>query len=64
MMLCIIGNTCGNKSHDEVFVQRISLAEDCQMQKHHRKKFARFGENESDVVDVREGCIAKRGGQG
>jgi hypothetical protein len=34
------------------------------MQEHHGKKFARFGEYESDIVDMGEGGIPKRGSQG
>lgn len=53
-------NTSGNKSYHEVFVQRKTFAEDCEMQEHYGKKLARFGEDESDIVDVGERCIAKR----
>lgn len=53
-------NTGGNKSHHKIFVQRITRAEDREMQEHYGEKFARFGEDESDIVDVGERCIAKR----
>ena len=56
-------NTSGDKSYHELFVERKTLAEDCEMQEHYGKKFARFGEDESDIVDVGERCIAKRGCQ-
>lgn len=53
-------DTSGDKGNNEIFVQGVTLAEDCEMQKHHGKKFAGFREDESDIVDMGEGCIAKR----
>jgi hypothetical protein len=57
-------NTGSNEGHNEIFVQRIALAEDRKVQEHHREKLAGFGEDESDVVNMGEGGISKRGGQG
>lgn len=34
------------------------------MEKHDGKKFAGFGENEGDIVDVGKRCVAERRGQG
>lgn len=53
-------NASCDQSNNEIFVQWISLAEDREMQKHHRKKFTGFGEDESDIVDMSERCVAER----
>ena len=34
------------------------------MEEHNRKELAGFGEDEGYVVDVREGSVAERGGEG
>lgn len=48
-----------DREDNQVFVQRIALAEYGQIEKHNRKKFARFGENESQVVYMRQAGVAK-----
>lgn len=55
------GDAGGNERNDEVFVERIAFAEDCQMQEHDGEELAGFGENEGDIVDVSERGIAERG---
>lgn len=49
---------CNQENHS-VFVQGISLAENGQMEEHDWEQFARLGENEGEVVDVRKTCISK-----
>lgn len=58
------GDAGGNERNDEIFVERVALAEDGQMQKHDGQKLAGFGEDEGDIVDVRQGGIAEWGSQG
>ena len=53
----------GHECHNEVFVERVALAEDCEVQKHDGEEFAGLGEDEGDIVDVSEGGIAEGGGQ-
>ncbi|KAK5631994.1 hypothetical protein RRF57_007708 [Xylaria bambusicola] len=47
--------------HDHVLVQRIPLAEDGDVQKHDGEQFAALGEQEGDVVDVRERGVTEGG---
>lgn len=54
----------GHERYDDVFVQGVALAEDSQVQEHHREELACFGEDEGDVVDVGEGGVAEGGGEG
>lgn len=48
------GHAGRDQSHNGVFVQWVSLAENGQMQEHDRQQFAGFGEDVGDVVDVCE----------
>lgn len=57
------GDAGGHKSNDKVFVQRVTFAEDGEVQEHYREELAGFGEDEGNVVDVRKGGIAKGGGE-
>ncbi len=58
---------CHAGSHerdDEIFVKRVRLSEDGEVQEHDREEFAGFGEYESYIVDVGEGGVAEGGGEG
>ena len=48
---------------DEVLVKRVPLAEERDVQEHDREELAALGEEEGDVVDVREGSVAERAGE-
>lgn len=48
---------------DEVLVQRVALAEDGDVEEHDGEQLAALGEQEGDVVEVREARVAKRAGQ-
>ncbi len=58
------GDAGGDEGHDGVFVQRVALAEDGQVQEHDGQELARFREDEGDVVDVREAGVAEGRGEG
>lgn len=49
----------GDQEDDAVLIQRVSLAEDGQVEEHDGQKLARFGEDEGEVVDVRETGISE-----
>lgn len=49
---------------DEIFRQRITLAEQSDVQGHDGEQFAGFGEDEREIVDVGERGVAKRRGKG
>lgn len=57
-------DTGGDEEHDEVFVEGVALTEDGEVQQHYGEEFAGFGEDVGDVVDVGEGGVAERGGEG
>ena len=50
-----------HKRNDKIFVKRVALAENGEVQEHDGKKLAGLGEDEGDVVDVGKGGVAKRG---
>ena len=54
----------GDERDDNVFVQRVRFPEQRDVEEHHRQKLARLGEDESDIVDVRQRGVAERGRQG
>ena len=58
------GHAAGDGRDYEVLVQRVALAEDGDVEEHHRQELARLGEDVGDVVDVGEGGVAERGGEG
>lgn len=61
------GESCdskGDQQDNAVLIQRICLAEDSQVEKHHRQKLARLGQNKCQIVDVRKTGISKRRRQG
>ena len=48
---------------DGVFVQRIPLAEDGDVEGHHGQELAGLGEDEGDVIDMFEGGVSERRGE-
>lgn len=57
------GHTGRDGRDNEILVQRVALAENGDVQEHDGQQFAALGEQEGDVVDVRETGIAKGTGQ-
>ena len=57
------GDAGGDGRHDEVLVQRVALAEDGDVEQHDGEKLAALGEEEGDVVEVRERRVAERAGE-
>lgn len=57
------GDPGRDERNDEIFVERVVFAENGQVQEHDWQELARFGQDEGDVVDVREGGVTERGGQ-
>lgn len=53
----------GHGRNDEVLVQRVAPAVDGNMQEHDGQQLAALGQQERDVVDVRETRVAERAGQ-
>ena len=53
-----------DECHNAVLIERVLAAEESNVQSHDREKLARLGEDEGDVIDVLERCIAKRRSQG
>lgn len=49
--------------HDEVLVQRVALAENGDVEEHDGQQLAALGQQEGDVVDVRETGVPKGAGQ-
>lgn len=47
--------------HDHVLVQRVALAEDGDVQEHDGQQLAALGEQEGNVIDVRERGITEGG---
>lgn len=58
------GDAGGHGGDNKVLVQRISLAEERNVQEHDGEQLARLGEEESDVVDMRQTGISKGRGEG
>lgn len=58
------GDAGGHRSDDEVLVQRVSLAEDGDVKKHDGQELAALGEEEGDVVNMRERGVAEGAGEG
>ena len=58
------GDAGGDEEDDEVFVEGVAFAEDGQVEEHYREELAGFGEDEGDIVDVRQTGVAERGGEG
>jgi len=52
-------NTRGDGQDDEVFVERVALAEKGDLEEHDREKLAGFCEDESYIVDMGERCVTK-----
>lgn len=50
--------------YNEVFVQRVLLAEESDVQEHDGEKLAGLGQDESYVVNVGEGGVSEWGGEG
>ena len=46
------GNTESHESYNRVLVEGIALAEESNVQEHDREQFARFGQEEGDVVNM------------
>lgn len=63
MIDCEHSDPGGDEGHDEIFVERVEFSEDGQVEEHDGEKFAGFGEDEGDVVDVGEGGVAEGGGE-
>ena len=57
------GHAGGDGRDDEVLVQGVPLPKHRDMQKHDREQLAALGEEECDVVNVREGGVAEGAGE-
>lgn len=57
------GHASSDGGHDGVLVNRITLPEDGDVEEHDGQKLAALGQQERDVVDVRETGVAKGAGQ-
>ena len=57
------GHAQSHECHHEIFVERVRLPENCEMEEHNGKKLARLGQNECYVIDVSERSVSERGGQ-
>lgn len=57
------GHAGGHGCHHEVLVQRIALAEERDVEEHDGQELARLGEQERDVVNVRQAGVAKGRGE-
>lgn len=53
----------GHGGDDEVLVQRIPFPENGDVEEHDGEQLAALGEQERDVVDVREAGVAEGGGE-
>lgn len=58
------GDARGDGRDDEVLVQRVAAAEDGDVQRHDGQELARLGQDEGDVVDVRQRGVAEGGREG
>lgn len=60
----MVEGECGDsecdQENDTVLVQGVSLAENGQVEEHDGQELARFGEDEGEVIDVRETGISER----
>ena len=54
----------GYERYDKVFIERVGFPEDGEVEEHDGEEFAGFGEDEGYIVDVGEGGVAERGGEG
>ena len=57
-------NAGSDKSDDNVFVERVRTAEEGDLQEHDREKLTGLGEDEGNVVDMRERGISEWGSEG
>lgn len=57
------GHASGDGGHDGVLVNRVALPEDGDVEEHDGQQLAALGQQERDVVDVREAGVAKGAGQ-
>ena len=57
------GDACGDKRDDKIFIEGIVFAKNGQVQEHDWKELAGLGQNEGNIVDMREGGIAEGGGK-
>ena len=57
------GHAHSHESHHKVFIKRVRFAEYSKVEEHDRKKLARFGKDESYVIDMSERSVSERRGQ-
>lgn len=50
----------GDQQDDSVFVQRVALPEEGDVEEHHRQQFTGLGQYEGQIVDVAETGVAER----
>ena len=55
---------CRHRQNHKVLVERVFAPEERNVQEHHWEEFAGFGEDVGDVVDMLEGGVTERGGEG
>lgn len=56
------GDARGDGRDDQVLVEGVALAEDGDVQEHDGEQLAALGQEEGDVVDVREARVPERAG--
>lgn len=64
MVECEDCDACGDEEDDEVFVEGVAFAENGEVQEHDGEQLAGFGEDEGDVVYMRQTRVAEGGGEG